>query len=208
MFGICSDNKKGDDGMRQEIKDLMVNAKIEEHFNFGLMDGEQFIVVDSYEAIEKLEKLISDSGIESDGAEAELGEWGYDDEYHYCTCCYEFIRTSPKYNGQPNDYVIIGRDCIDYYCLPCVKDNFKTQYIEERINNADNAIERNGIVNDADLENMGFSKQGAYSAGWNYGMSDAPQEVIDRLAVKHDDIIFIIDDYTPFDTHYSAWVRN
>ena len=195
--------------MRQEIQDLIVKAELENHIQIGRMDGEQFIIVDSYDTVEKLQKLIDESSMESDGAEAELGDWGYQDEYMYCSCCYEYVSVSPKYNGMPNDYVVLGLDAIDYYCLKCVKEHpYKQQYIEERINNKDNALERNGIFTDDDLMQYGFQKHDSYSAGWNYGMSDSPENVMNRLSNTYNDVLFVIDDYNPFDTHYSAWVRN
>ena len=173
---------------------------------FGKYEGDDYVVVDSYDTIELMNKLLNESGIEHDGAENEIGEHGYQEDYHYCHDCFEFIYVAPKYNGQPNDYIVVGHDCPDYFCLQCAK-NHKAEYLEKHINNYNNALMENGVITENDLKELGFNNKGSYSAGWNYGTSDSPENLYSRLNKQFDEVVFMITDYNPFDTHYTVWTR-
>jgi hypothetical protein len=193
--------------LRTEVKQLIEKTKVMDGLQFGKYEGDDYVVVDSYDTIELMNKLLNESGIEHDGAENEIGEHGYQEDYYYCHDCFQFIYVAPQYNGQPNKFVTIGHDCPDYLCLECAKNNRKSEYVQHHINNYNSALMQNGIVTEEELTNMGFSKYGQFSAGMVYGMSDSPQDVYNRLATDWDDVLFMIEDYNPFDTHYSVWVR-
>jgi hypothetical protein len=155
-----------------------------------------------------MEKLLNDSGIEHEGAENELGDYGFNDEYTMCGCCYTYLKTTPDYYGWQPKFVTIGTSYTEYLCLDCAKDH-KEQYIEERLNNADNAIRLN-FIDENDLQELGFKRYNEHSfeSGYHAGMDDEPKEILEKLKPHYNEILFTIDETSQFYMKFSAWVRN
>lgn len=192
--------------MRVEVLDVLKkDGRVLNKLEFGQFEGKDFVLVDSWETIDLMDDILEDSGIDHDDAENELGEYGFDDEYTMCGCCYNYLKTTPNYYGELPDFVTIENE---YFCLECAKDH-KKQYIEERINDANNAIRFN-LINEDDLNKLGFARYNvdSFESGYHAGMNDEPKEIFEKLSKHYNQIIFIIDESSQFYTKFSDWVRN
>jgi hypothetical protein len=195
--------------MRKEVLDILKqDERVMDGLHFGKFEGDDFVVVEGWDVIERIDEILSKSGIEHEGAENELGEFGFSDEYTMCSCCYTYLKTTPDHYGWQPRYITIGTDYIDYMCLDCAKD-YKAEYVEERINNTDSAIRLN-FINENDLEELGFKRYNVHSfeSGYHAGQNDEPKEVFKKLSSYYDEILFTIDETSQFYMKFSAWVRS
>jgi hypothetical protein len=175
---------------------------------FGKFDGDDFVLIDGWDVIERIDAILNNSDIEHEGAENELGEFGFSDEYTMCSCCYTYLKTTPDHYGWQPRYITIGTDYIDYMCLDCAKD-YKAEYVEDRINNTDSAIKLN-FINENDLRELGFNRYNVHSfeSGYHEGMNDNPKEIFEKLSKHYNEILFTIDETSQFYSRFSAWVRS
>lgn len=140
-----------------------------------------------------------------DIVESALGcEWGFSDEYTTCCDCGNVIRTSPdSYGWQPDYYVgdgfIACKECFDN------TPNYQEAYIEERINNPQNAV--NGLLDKDQIEELGFVEVDEdFENGW-YNRHDNPQKIYDRLSENYEEVLFYVDGVGQFHVSFVAFVR-
>lgn len=192
--------------MRSEVLELIKqDERVMDGLQFGKFEGDDFVVVEGWDVIERMDEILNNSGIEHRDAESELGEFGFDDEYTSCGNCGTFIKTTPDFYGSHQKFVIVKNELC---CLECAKD-YKEEYIEEHINNASKAIILN-FVSESDLEEIGFKRYNthSFSSGFHQGMDDEPKVILDKLKPYYDEIVFTIDETSQFYTSFSAWVRS
>ena len=195
--------------MRSEVLELIKqDERVMNGLDFGMYEGEEFVLVDGWQTIERMDEILKSSNVENEGAENELGEFGFSDEYVMCSCCYTYLKTTPDFYGQHPKFITIGTSYTDYFCLDCAKD-YKEEYIQERINNADNAIRLN-FISESDLEELGFKRYNthSFSSGYHHGMDDEPKVIFNKLSSHYNEILFTIDETSQFYMKFSAWVRN
>lgn len=175
-------------------------------------DGEYYVLVEDWEDLNKFVSFVKNTlQLPEDTKDYEIESTleinlVFTDEYTTCDDCGHVIRTSPdSYGWQPDFFVGDGY----IVCGKCFKDNkdYQEEYLQERINNPNNAI--NGIMDEDDLENLGFEKinTDSYENGWHHGQTDIPKEIYNGLNKKYKDIIFLVDSVEQFDIHFSAFCR-
>lgn len=129
-------------------------------------------------------------------------EWGFDDEYSTCGNCGKVIKTSISYYGDKPRYAIL--DC-DIFCGDCIAENYEEEYINERINDAKNAI-NTAIISEDRLEELGWKKmKTSFESGLRKGQNDKPKDVLEKFG-KHRDVLFTYET-GQFDINFWAWVK-
>jgi len=129
-------------------------------------------------------------------------EWGFDDEYSTCGNCGKTIKTSISYYGDKPRYAIL--DC-DIVCGDCIAENYEEEYINERINNAKNAI-NTAIISEDRLEELGWKKMKTrFESGLHEGQNDKPKDVLEKFG-KHRDVLFTYET-GQFDINFWIWTK-
>lgn len=183
-------------------------------FTVTTMHDEPFVIMAGWEAIQELTKQYNAdfdtdfTGEYSTDILDENGiEWGFNDEYDTCSCCYKGIRTSPSsYSWKPDywydgDFGLICNECFNGY------ENIQEQYLHEHINNPNKAIE---LLSERQLEELGFVKvnRDSYQSGLHQGMNDDPKAIFDSLQDKYEEIVFTISMRSQFYIEFEVFGRN
>lgn len=174
-------------------------------------DGVTYVIVDNHDSANKFIAIVKDTlGIDKDNfndfdVENETGIiMVFSDEYTTCCDCGNIIRTEPdSYHWQPNFY--IGDGFI--VCNKCFNDSedYQEGYIENLINNPKNAI--NGLMTEEQVESLGFKKIGKeYEDGW-YHVNDDPEEILEKLSSKFEEVLFFINNVEQFRINFITFVR-
>lgn len=124
--------------------------------------------------------------------------WGWSDSYFICEDCGKAFRM-PDY-GRQNYW------CGDGFivCEDCMKENYKDEYIAERINDPYKA---NVLLDPDELEELGFIRlPGDYENGF-YGTNDCPKDIYEKIKNDKAEVIFNVNESNPFAVYFSAWVR-
>jgi hypothetical protein len=174
-------------------------------------DENTYFIMDSWSEVDKLGEVVRQVlGIDKDEKiyiDELLGvEVVFSDEYTTCSDCHSVIRTSPdSYSWQPD--FMWGDGYIA--CNKCFNDNedYQEAYIEDKINDPKTAI--NGLITEAQMEELGFTKlnDASYENGYHRGQTDDPEAIYDSIKNDYDEVVFFIDRTGQFDIHFSVWVR-
>lgn len=226
------DNEETDESLKEsnedvqpvetETKDEKVELKEESKFNVQAFevamrsgdvncfiapyDGEDFLIVESWEDVAKIQKLLDPSfeprGKYDTSVIDEFMPWGFSEEYNVCNSCGEVVRTEPdSYSWTPDFF--ISNDGI--YCGDCTR-NDPQDYLETLINNPKVV---NTILSESDLENAGFEKlDGDYESGW-YDRNDSPQEILNDLmnSFPYGEFVFNITSKGQFAVNFDVYGR-
>lgn len=170
-------------------------------------DGEDFMIVDSWEDVQKIQKCIDPNFEPKDRWDSSVLDnainWGFSDSYTTCEECGDVICTEPDSKHWVADFFVsdYGIECGD-----CVRNN-PQEYIQSLINNPRNA---NTILDDSDLEYEGFEKlEGDYQSGW-YDRHDDPEDILSDLLDKYPygEFIFSVTSNAQFATNFEVWARS
>jgi len=167
--------------MTEELKKYLE----ENELYVGKYQGDDFIIIESWEQEEELEKL---------GCKIDIGFSG---EYSTCASCCNIIHTLDG-----TEFQIVNGEML---CAECIKLDSE-EYILSLINNEDKT---NMILSTEELGELGFElMQGGYEHGF-YGITDKPREILDEFIENNNDMEFIFhcDSLNPFAIYFSLYGR-
>jgi hypothetical protein len=134
---------------------------------------------------------------------SDIIEFGFDDEYSTCNECGKVIKTSISYYGDKPRYAILNK--CEILCGDCIAGNYEEEYINERINNAKNAI-NTAIISEDRLEELGWKKMKTrFENGLHKGQDDKPSDALKKFG-KHRDVLFTYET-GQFDINFWVWVK-
>lgn len=189
---------------KEELKQKLLDSDI--NFNIGDYNGEEFMIVDDWDDIQKIQKVLNPEFQPKDKYDSTILDdfisWGFADEYTRCDECGKVIRTEPDSKHWTPDF------WVDYengyvVCGDCVRNN-PQEYLIDLTNNSDKA---NTILDDGDLTANGYVKlDDEYESGW-YGKNDNPQDILENLLNEHPSgqFIFSITNQQQFGTWFVVW---
>ena len=193
-----------ENGMTKERLQEIVNKVTEDTGCIATYQGQDFLIIDSYEQEKEIERL---TGMRMYDVMQELDlDYGYSDEWTLCSECGEIIRISPdSYSWLPDfivtDGEILCHDCITPNRLLC--DDSEDSFI----NNPRKALSPQ-LITMADIEAEGFILiDENFESGW-YGRTDSPQDIYDALKDSYEEVLFYITGSGQFHTDFQVFVRN
>lgn len=200
--------------MSNKYYDLVVNEYSEQEkynefdVNFGSDDDENYIIVSQHEDIDSFVKF-ANSCLNKDYSESEIEQlldvtFVFNDEYTKCTECDKVIRITPTSAfWQPNYHVGDGY----IVCEECFNNNsdYQEAYLEERINNSKKAV--GDLLEEGKLTELGFKKLDVEYEQGLYDRHDDPNEILDNLNEKYEEVVFVITHNNTFMTQFVPYVR-
>lgn len=127
-------------------------------------------------------------------------ESGFDDEYTLCSECGRLLCTTPTSAWWQPDYLLTD---FGHVCNDCVDSDL---ILDLYTNNPKGAITSH-ISKHIDLEGEGFTLVDGINEMGYYNSHDNPQEIMDSLHQKYEDVIFKIVEMSPFHTQWQTYVR-
>lgn len=215
------ESEETDEGLKEgteENKNKDITDKLQALWDDGNVyfdtaddDGELFLIVDGWEDVHKIQKILKPEFEPSDEYDTSVldeffsDEWGFRDEYAKCDECGKLIRTAPdSYSWTPDFFV--DDNSVEVICGDCVREN-PSDYIGWLLEKPEERA--NTILSKDDLEEIGFEKvDGDYENGW-YDKHDSPSEILSKAYDEHPDALFIfnISGQGQFATQFELWMK-
>jgi len=162
----------------------------------GKLNNEEFIIVEAYgDKEDRYVNIMDQQSI----------EYGYSDEYTFCSDCGNIIRTSPNsYSWQPDYYIgdgfIVCNECFN-------QEGYQQDYIETLINECTRV---NQLLTDDQLLEIGYTQinRDSYENGWHEGQNDDPKIIYNSLTDKYNNIVFSLSEQSQFYVRFDVYVKN
>ena len=189
--------------MTDSLKDKVFEAIREnddlDWITYSELDGEDFLIFESWELVEKIEAIIKELDPDSSLDTLFDYNWGFSDEYTTCSDCYNVIRTSPDcYFWQADFWVGDGF----ILCKDCTQDASE-DYLEDKVNNHRSFVNEDLV----DLEAAGWTMIDIdFQNGMHSGMNSDPEKIAGILSAFNIDYLFTIQP-SQFYVDFNVWVK-
>lgn len=139
----------------------------------------------------KLESILRSKGFDT----------AFEDQLANCDDCGKFTDLQPGYYGDVHIAQIFD-DCL--LCPECAISDHE-QYLEDKLNNPKQA---NTLLEQADLEALGFVLAVPELENGFYGSNDDPEKVFAAIKKPDNDVLFSITGIGQFNVQFEAYIRH